>query len=372
MTMLDVQDLEARAAPAGRTSAGRAIGTVLLAGVMAVLLCADSLVHVADGLALGSRRDAALAVTHPIQDLSHAFGLHLPRQWLAEWTGNADLPTGPPAGNPLDVPSAVAATATTPTTSKSADAIALATTLPPVPTTTTLPPRRVPTVEDPLRVAMMGDSLMGQISAGLGRLVRDDGRVSVIADFHVSTGLARPDRLDWPTYLSQQLPAVRAEVVFLAFGGNDDQDMQAPDGTYLPYLTPEWQAEYARRVALAMDVAVQGDRTVIWLGLPAEEPERLNAAKDVMNAIAREQADLRPRVEFLDVGTVLTPTGVYSDVLVNPDGSTTRVREPDGVHLSVSGGDVLAPWLLSAIATEWNLAPPAAPGPTAPVAVPPP
>jgi hypothetical protein len=355
MTVLD-EDLDAPVAPTGRTSAGRAIGTVFLAGVLSMLLCADSLVHVADGLELGSRRDLALAVTHPIQDVSHAFGLHLPRLWLAEATGHADLPAGPPAGNALEVPSAVASTTTAAPTTTAPPEVA-ATTLPPVVTTTTLPPRRVPTAEDPLRVAMMGDSLMGSISGGLGRLLRDDPRVRITADFHVSTGLARPDRLDWPTYLSQQLPAIGAEVVFLTFGGNDDQDMQAPDGTYLVYLTPEWQAEYARRVALAMDVAVQGDRTVIWLGLPAEEPERLNGAKDVMNAIAREQADLRPRVEFLDVGAVLTPSGAYSDVIVNPDGSTTQVRESDGVHLSAGGGDVLAPWLLLAFAAEWNLGP---------------
>ena len=353
MTSLD-EERRAPAVPSGRTSAGRAIATVLLAGALAVLLCADSLVRVADGLQLGTRRDLALDVVHPIQDLSHAFGLHLPRLWLAEATGHEELPSGPAAGNDLDVPSAVGPTSTSTPTTDPGEEAAAPTTAPPPPTTT-LPPRRVPTAEDPLRVAMMGDSIMGQISGGLGRLLQHDPRVRITADVRVSTGLARPDVLDWPTHLDQQLPAIGAEVVLLSFGGNDDQDMQSPEGVHLVYLTPEWQAEYARRVALAMDVAAQGDRTVIWLGLPAEEPDRLNGAKDVMNAIAREQADLRPRVAYLDVGAVLTPTGAYSDVVVNPDGSTTRVREADGVHLSVAGGDVLAPWLYAAFAEEWNL-----------------
>jgi hypothetical protein len=353
-------DADADADPprVGRTSAGRAIGTVLLAGVLAALLCADSLVRVAEGLALGPRRDLALAVAHPIQDVSHAFGFHLPRLWLEEATDGRELPTAPPAGRELEVPSAVV---TTSTTAKDVGELAVAptTTAPPT-TTTTLPPRRVPSAEDPVRVAMMGDSIMGEISAGLGRLLRDDPRVRITADFHVSTGLARPDRLDWPTYLDQQLPALAAEVVFLSFGGNDDQDMQAADGTRLTLLSQEWQDEYARRVALAMDVAAQGDRSVVWLGLPAEQPERLNVAKDTMNAIAAAQAALRPRVTFLDVGAVLTPGGAYSDVLVQPDGSTIRVRAPDGVHVTPAGGDVLAPALLAAFAAGWNLAPPVA------------
>lgn len=355
------------------TSAGRAIATVLVALSMAALLCADSLVQVAERQPFGARRDLALDVTHVLQDVSHAVGLHLPRRWLAEATGNADLPTSA-SGGPLVVPSAVAVDPSTTRPGRSdgtdgtdgggtapggGEVAAPPTTAPPT-TTTTLPARRVPTAEDPVRVAMMGDSIMGQVSQGLGRLLRGDPRVAIHADVQVSTGLARPDVLDWPRYLSEQLPAVGAEVVFLSFGGNDDQDMQRADGVRVTLLSPEWQAEYAARVALAMDVAAQGDRSVVWLGLPAEEPERLQGAKDVMNAIAREQAALRPRVEFLDIGSVLTPSGAYSDTFTFADGTTIRVRERDGVHYSVGGGDVLAPTVLSSFAAEWHLTDPAA------------
>jgi uncharacterized protein len=331
-----------------RTTAGRTILTVLAALALACLLSADALVEVAEQQEFGSRRDLALAATHPVQDLSHALGLHLPRLWLAQATGNESLPTST-AGLAVEVPSA-----TVPRVAK--PVAPLGTTATTIPTTTTLPPRRTPTAEDPLRVAMMGDSLMGHIGIGLGRLLQYDPRVRITTDFHVSTGLARPDRLDWPTYLSQQLPALGAEVVYLSFGANDDQDMQLADGTRVVLRSPEWQAEYARRVGLAMDTAVAGDRTVVWLGLPAEEPPQLNEIKDTMNAVAREQAALRPRVTFLDVGSILTPDGAYRDTYLHPDGAVTRVREPDGVHLSIPGGEVLAPALLSAIATEWNLA----------------
>ena len=174
---------------------------------------------------------------------------------------------------------------------------------------------------------MFGDSLMGQISMGLGRLVRDDPRVHIDADYHVSTGLARPDVLDWPAYLAQQIPALNPEVVYLSFGGNDDQDMQLADGSRVSIHTTEWRAEYSRRVALAMDVAAQGDRTVVWLGLPAERPERLHLVKDTMNEVAREQAAIRPRVVYIDLGAILTPDGGYRDDFTFPDGSSVRVRE---------------------------------------------
>jgi hypothetical protein len=118
-----------------------------------------------------------------------------------------------------------------------------------------------------------------------------------------------------------------------------------------------------------MDVAGQGDRTVVWLGLPAERKATLHIIKDIMNDVAREQARLRPRVVFVDTIPVLSPGGAYSEVITTPDGRVVDTRAADGVHLSQDGADLLAPTLLAAIATDWNLA---VPGSTAPPPTPPP
>lgn len=336
------------------TSAGRAIATTFVAMVLATLLCADSLVQVAERQPFGTTRDVALAVARPIRSTSHAVGLHLPRLWLTELTSNDELPTSA-AGRDVDVPSATVLPSTQPRRSAGATA---STTPATVATTTTLPPRRTPTAEDPLRVVMFGDSLMGHLALGFGRHVRDESRIHLYTEYHIGTGLARPDVLDWPAYFAEILPGFNPEVIYLAFGGNDDQDMQGPDGTRIPLGSPEWEAEYARRVSLTMDVAAQNDRTVVWIGMPAQGRERLNQVKDVMNAIAMEQAALRPRVIYADIGAVLTPDGQFAEYLTTPDGSSVRVREDDGVHVSIPGGEYVAPTLLATIASDWNLVAP--------------
>jgi hypothetical protein len=333
----------------GTTSAGRACATVVLALLLAALLSADSIERVALRQPYGRQRDLALDVARPLRRLSHATGLYLPARWLADATGNAEPPVSE-SGAEVAVPSA---TVPAPTTTRVPKPGA---TLPPPPTTTTLPPRRVPDAAAPVRVWMGGDSLMGAISAGFGRLVGDDPRLSVVAaDVHVSTGVARPDVLDWPAYLQQQLDATQPEVVILALGANDDQDMIRPDGYRAVLGTQEWVDEYARRVGLLMDVAAAGDRTVVWLGLPAERPVRLNVAKDSMNVIAQQQAALRPRVRYVDLGAVLTPDGTYRDTAVLADGAEVGVRTRDGVHLNPTGADVVAPAILAAFAAEWHL-----------------
>jgi len=358
----------------GTAPAGRVVLTVLLSFALASLLCADSLVQVAERQPLGTGRDLALLVTRPIRSFSHALGLDAPRDWLADVTGHADLPTSA-SGADIEVagPTTTATTvrAQTAFDDKGAGLISTTTTTT-VPVPTTLPPRRVPSPEAPVRIAMYGDSLMGNIAEGFGRLVRGDARLTMFADFHVSTGLARPDVLDWPAYLQMKLPTDNPEVIYLQFGANDDQPMIRPDGSVAGLGTQEWRDEYARRVGLVMDVARQGDRTVVWLGLPAERKETLHIVKDVINAVAQEQAALRPRVVYVDTIPVLSPGGAYSEVITTPDGRLVDTRTADGVHLSEAGADLLAPTLLGAIAVDWNLAPPPAPPPTEPPTTAPP
>lgn len=353
------------------TSAGRAIATMFVALVLAALLSAEALVQVAERQPFGAGRDIALSITRTIRDVSEATGLDRPRAWLVDRTGGELPSSSSPAGEELDVP-----TATGPTEPKAVPAPKPnpwleATTTTVATTTTTEPPRRTPTAEAPLVVVMFGDSMLGNVAIGFERLAATDPRVHVYSEYHVSTGLARPDVLDWPTYLNQVLPGFRAEVVYLTFGANDDQDMIRPDGTRAVFGTPEWEAEYTRRVALTMDVAAQDDRTVVWLGMPAVDRARLEGARQIISRIGREQADLRPDVTFLDLAPLLSPNG-FQVQIPGPGGAPVTVRASDGVHISIPGGVLVAPELLAAVASEWNLLAPTPPPTTVPPATAPP
>jgi hypothetical protein len=216
-------------------------------------------------------------------------------------------------------------------------------------TTTTLAARRVPTAAAPVRLLFAGDSLIGNIADGFARLTGADDRIAQTKDVRVATGLARPDVLDWPTHLDALLRERNPEVVYLMFGGNDDQPLRGVDRP--PALfTREWEQEYRRRVGVMMDLAARGDRTVVWIGMPVVARDRLNRAKDVMNNVARAEAGARSRVTFVDLDTVLAPAGGFVPRLGDVD-----VRARDGVHVTHSGADLLAPLLLRAIAAEWHL-----------------
>ncbi len=321
--------------------AGRAIATLFLTFVVASLLCSESLERIAQRQPYGTTRDIALAVTKPLHRVAHTFFLDRPRQWLADVTGNDRQPVA----NVL-LPTATTATtvpAVTPTSQMA---------------TPTTAARRTPTPDAPLKVLMAGDSLIGNISQAVGLLVGDDPRVALKTDVQVGTGLSRPDVLDWGAELSYVLDKQDPDVVILSFGANDDQPLRDPSGAFLPLFSDGWAKEYARRVGAIVDLASDGGRrTVIWVGLAPERPDRLNQAKDTFNAAARDAAATRTDVHFVDLVPLFgVAGGGYTDTLTKPDGSVVVVRESDGVHLSHDGANLLAPTLWQSFAPEWHLA----------------
>src|SRR5204863_7419602 len=101
-----------------------------------------------------------------------------------------------------------------------------------------------------------------------------------------------------------------------------------------------WANVYAGRGAAVMDlVSAGGQRTVVWIGLPAERPDRLNQAKDTFNDAARRSAAARVDVHYADLMAFFGPT--YSDTYTQPDGTVTTVRDTDGVHLTHDGANLL-------------------------------
>ena len=87
---------------------GVAAGRVLAAGalglVLAVVLNAQQLLREAQQKPFGWERDTSVAVWEPIEDVSSAVGLHLPRLWADEALGRSKPDPGASVGEALQVP----------------------------------------------------------------------------------------------------------------------------------------------------------------------------------------------------------------------------------------------------------------------------
>ncbi len=211
------------------------------------------------------------------------------------------------------------------------------------------------TVQSP--VLMIGDSMMRLPGQWLEReLARLPGDIQATSYAEIGVGLARLDAFDWMAKIDELCAERRPKVAVVALGANDRQPMQLDHGTGLVHPgTPEWDAEYARRIGDAMDRLLAGGcETVIWLLLPPMRDSVVDTFARHLNESVVAVAAGRPKVRTHDFTALVADrrTGGYTDRVIDTrTAAPIRVRDPDGIHLTPEGSRMLA---LSLIQTYWQ------------------
>ena len=220
-------------------------------------------------------------------------------------------------------------------------------------TTTELPvkERSVPSAADPAEVLILGDSEAGSFGPYLKSLLDATGIVTTELDYKTSSGLSRPDFFDWPAYMQQLVPQVNPDIVVVTFGGNDAQGLRNLDKSWAVNHEPasgvddaDWREEYGRRVGAAMDYLSDGNRTLIWVGIPNDDNPEVTARMKVQDEVVRAEAAKRPKVKFIDTWARFSGrNGGWAEFVVDPrDGEGKAVRADAGFHLTQNGAEILA------------------------------
>lgn len=334
-------------------AAGHAVLVMLVAFGVATLFNADSMMHTAENLPLGStKRSVAVAVMRPIRWTSDHLGITQPRRALDRALGKNTKEvkdpftsfTSPTVPGGATVPSLPGQTAaSTPGTTRPGTP---ATTAKPGKTTpSTVVKRFRPTAKRPLKMLVAGDSLSFEYGLAMGRLATSDPELEMegAVDYHVATGISRPDFFNWPAELDTQMKARNPDVVVFMVGSNDDQSLAAPDGhTYRPY-TQGWKVEYSRRAAAVMDQVIATKRVIVWIGVPIVRDANRSHGYQLMNSLVKFQADARPDAYFLDPYKLFSDAqGNFQQYLPNDQNQLVKMRANDGIHFERAGGDRLA------------------------------
>jgi len=181
-----------------------------------------------------------------------------------------------------------------------------------------------------------GDSMMQGIDGFLTDELGEAARVR--SDVRPGTGIGKG--LGWLSWSAEQTAELRPRVTVMSIGANEGIAMPVA-GVSVDCCGEPWVAEYARRVRTMMRTYQRGGRArVLWLTLPMPRDARHIPTFGAVNAgILRAAAGL-PGVTVLRMDLLFTPAG-YRDVMRHR-GKSVRVREIDGVHLSISGTAIAA------------------------------
>jgi uncharacterized protein len=199
----------------------------------------------------------------------------------------------------------------------------------------------------PQRVLIIGDSMMRVTAHSLElQLARQPG-VESRAFTSLGSGLARLDIYDWMEQADELVAEFNPDLTIAWFGTNDHQPMRTNDGIIRP-MTPEWSAEYGRRVGALMDklTAAEGAR-IIWLELPDMRDANLQADVTLINELLKQEAASRPAATFYPTISLFSRRpGTFSMHIPGPTGMPLSVRDADGVHLNRAGADRIAEQLI--------------------------
>lgn len=328
--------------PGGRVRLGVPYQSVWLSYVIALalflLLTSGDLVRTVRAMDIGPLRTVTLPVAQGIDRTANLFSLNRPADAL-----------GAAIGREVDDPSE-------PVNFEAAT----------VPKEDTTPPLREVTAQVPLEVYVAGDSMgqpLGQLMEAAGV---EDPTLDVSYEYKISSGLARPDYYNWPARFAQIAKDEKPEALVMMIGGNDAQELTDPAGNVVARpRTPEWSAEYGRRLDELFDGLRADNRRLFWVLQPDVASSKHQRSVDAMTAEATESAESRPWVTLVDAGELTAGAdGGYADYLTLEDGSQISCRHGDGVHLTAGCTQLVSDAIVGVIADTWEIGETAAPAGT--------
>jgi hypothetical protein len=206
----------------------------------------------------------------------------------------------------------------------------VAATATPRPAVAVKPPPRAASVPHRQSVIIAGDSIPEDLGPMITRTLNGP-LFAGHTESHPITGLVRNDYYDWPAQAAR-IAAEHPTTVIMLIGGNDNQAIHLPSGALAQPATPAWDAEYARRAGLVMDAFIRGGvHRVYWLTMPTTDLPSMNGAVAAMGQSLRTAAKSRPAV-----------TVYNSDVLLGTNAGTPAAHQPDGIHLSILGSQMIS------------------------------
>ena len=190
-----------------------------------------------------------------------------------------------------------------------------------------------------------GDSTM----QGIDNFLADDLAAShdVRSGVRPGTGISKLN--PWARIAARDVRRLHPSVTVVSIGANDAWPMTTAVGLERVCCGQPWVAEYALRARSMMRTYLRRGRgRVIWLTLPVPRDPRRVPIFAAVNRAAVLAADGLAGVTVLRMDALFSPSGRYQST-ISYRGRDVDVREPDGVHLNVSGTAIAARAVVKAL-----------------------
>jgi hypothetical protein len=205
------------------------------------------------------------------------------------------------------------------------------------------------------KIAFVGDSLADGYWEGVTVVAGRDACLRTHLELgrfaKNSTGLTRPDRLDWATEIRKVGESFRPNLFVVSVGLNDRQSV-VEHGQITMDGSPGYNDKYKERVTAVLKGAAANKASLLWLGLPAMRAPATDKDAREKNQLYEEAiaAFGAPNMQYVEPWK-LAATGADAFASFGPDqnGRMVQIRTPDGEHFTVAGEVLTAVYLLPRI-----------------------
>ncbi len=212
------------------------------------------------------------------------------------------------------------------------------------------------------RLLVVGDSLSISLGEQLEHALAGAPGLDFTRDGQRSTGLSRPELLDWPARLRELVAKSPPDIVVIMIGANDVMPLTAGDGSRVYFDQPAWGETYAAKARELVAICRQANPEVAisWVGAPSMGDAALATGVKRVNAVLAKMC-AEAGCRFIDAEAAFSDAdGRYTRHARDAaTGEATAIRTADGVHLTEAGARLLAGLTAASLVGKEQL-PPAA------------
>jgi hypothetical protein len=191
------------------------------------------------------------------------------------------------------------------------------------------------------KILVVGDFVGSGIAWGLDQALAREPRIAVIESTKDKSGLIRTDVYDWNSALLGILNEQTPDVIVVALGVNDREELRIGDAREAVRSEP-WKAAYEQRIDAMTDTLKVYGRPFFWVSAPPLRGDEATADIAYFNGL------IEPRVakaggHFVDVWNGFTnASGQFITTGPDTEGQVKALRTSDGVNFTSVGKQKLA------------------------------
>jgi len=186
------------------------------------------------------------------------------------------------------------------------------------------------------KILVIGDFVAGDVAAGLTDELADEPKLMVIDASSAGSGLTRPEFYDWNQKLPELLNLNKPDIVVVALGANDRQQIRVGNQR-LPVRSEGWEKAYTSRVAAIVDTLKVYGRPFFWVGAPPVRTGSASADMAYLNGLFKAQTE-GAGGSFVDIWNGFADAnGDYTAAGPDADGQVRALRTGDGVNFTRAG-----------------------------------